>query len=86
METRLEKRIKSIRSLPQGQFNKYRQMFDSLMKAHCREKCKEYNKRISKRINCSSNSAKNDGINNFTLSTNIFSLCVNNTTLFRELL
>ena len=41
MESRLEKRIKSIRSLPQGQFNKYRQMFDSLMKTRCREKCKE---------------------------------------------
>lgn len=35
MDTRLEKRIKSIRSLPQGQFNKYRQMFDSLMKTRC---------------------------------------------------
>lgn len=41
MDSRLEKRIKSIRSLPHGQFNKYRQMFDSLMKTRCREKCKE---------------------------------------------
>lgn len=40
-ESRLEKRIKSIRSLPQGQFSKYRQMFDSLMKNRCRDKCRE---------------------------------------------
>lgn len=37
MESRLEKRIKSIRSLPQGQFSKYRQMFDSLMRTKCKE-------------------------------------------------
>lgn len=42
MESRMEKRIKSIRSLPQGQFSKYRQMFDSLVKVRCREKCKEF--------------------------------------------
>ena len=35
-----KKRFQSVRKLPQGQFNKYRQMFDALTKRSSKEKNK----------------------------------------------